>query len=440
MQERPSSTVVYQSPPPYSPPPSYSRSEMVTEMGSSATSFSVSSPEVSMPGQPWSSTNGLPVHMSRSLSQTQAPRLVPSRTHISRHSNIIIGSSASRLSLPSVAEITPWRVTTVASRRPDNKMARYWAAALAVFGFASLCALAVTVLNMAAPGQSARGGEMDNARKELNLRLQEQTRMLEVFGLELHLDRRKGTKGVTLKRPPFFSITKRRRTRATATAMTYPKTVPGHLDKTYSPLPETTDLIPGGPNAALPHLRSRATASPTNETEVDIRTLAEAASEAENPNDTTWVGRGAASWDFIEANATTDTGARNKSVSFVSKALFEISSAQAEVSASLPTESSMPQKLYTAAPIATETPGVSGWTSPAMSSAPQAYIEVSSLVSELPLSGGDKAPVRGTTAVTTAVFVTQLLAGNNSKRLQANRLHGYNDSDFNLLRSWIRVI
>ncbi|KAL1445343.1 hypothetical protein MTO96_045078, partial [Rhipicephalus appendiculatus] len=102
MQGRPSSTVVFPSPPPYSPPPSYSRYEMQPVMTSAVTS-SLSLAELSITGTPGSSHTGLPVYLPRSASLPQAQasqsRASRARNHVV-YSSSNVGRSASRMPLP----------------------------------------------------------------------------------------------------------------------------------------------------------------------------------------------------------------------------------------------------------------------------------------------------------------------------------------------------
>lgn len=173
------------------------------------------------------------------LSRSRIPGLSPRRS-----SSVL--SSASRKSLTMDTERKTSGLIIGLPRGLDKKTAGYWVLALAIFCLASSCALVATLLNRTALSQGSYDEERYMARKEPSLHLEERTRLPEDFSLELHFARRKTSKAVTLRTPPFFSVTARPRARGTPAP--FPRTVPVHPDEypeeTVAPEPMTVPEYP----------------------------------------------------------------------------------------------------------------------------------------------------------------------------------------------------
>ncbi|KAL1476242.1 hypothetical protein MTO96_036656 [Rhipicephalus appendiculatus] len=259
MQLTPGSTTVFHVPSAAgSPPPAYSGSELQPAMASSGTSPSGSSSFVAMvPPLPmtrsWSgsrsgsrsrSRSGSPSHYSRSHSRSSRPRSRRSSSRSSARSSYL-SSSSKRSLLVNAARKSTMPFTRLPAGL-DQKTAGYWVLALAIFCLASSSALVATLLNRTAASQAGLDEESNAARNEPSLHLREETRLPENFEFAVHFGRRRTTQSTTRRKPPFFTVTVRPRSRATAA--TFPWTVteyPGEYTKITEPTDEYPETVPG---------------------------------------------------------------------------------------------------------------------------------------------------------------------------------------------------
>lgn len=113
--------------------------------------------------------------------------------------------------------------------------------ALAIFCLAASSALVATLLNRTSESQAGFDEESYIVRNEPGLHLREETQLPEKYEFEMHFARRRSTKGFTLRKPPFFSVTARPRAQGTATP--FPWTVPWYPGENTE-ITEATDQYP----------------------------------------------------------------------------------------------------------------------------------------------------------------------------------------------------